>query len=83
MRIFFCILLVIVSISCNNPKGSKNDTNKASVYPVFVQDLIQAVDRFPDSTELRVQLIDTMDSLNQTKDALLQIDALIARHSGN
>ena len=83
MRIFFCIFLVIVSISCNNPKDGKNDTNKATVYPVFVQDLIQAVDRFPDSTELRVQLIDTMDSLNLTKDALLQIDALIARDSGN
>lgn len=53
------------------------------MYPPFVQDLMQQIERFPDSTELRVQLVDTMDSLNLTKGALAQIDILIAKDSGN
>ncbi|MFZ9172072.1 MAG: tetratricopeptide repeat protein [Sediminibacterium sp.] len=83
MRIFPCIIFAIVFISCNNPKGGNSLSTKTTIYPVFVQDLMQAIDRFPDSTELRVQLIDTMDSLNLTKDAISQIDILIARDSGN
>jgi tetratricopeptide (TPR) repeat protein len=70
-------------MSCNNQKGSNSDSDKASVYPVFVQNLMAQIERFPDSTELRVQLIDAMDSLNLTKDALSQIDILVANDSGN
>jgi tetratricopeptide (TPR) repeat protein len=83
MRIFQCIFFAIVIMSCNNQKGSNSDSDKASVYPVFVQNLMAQIERFPDSTELRVQLIDTMDSLNLTKDALSQIDILVANDSGN
>lgn len=83
MRIFLCILLVIVFFSCNNPKGTNTATDKTSVYPVIVQDLMQAINRFPDSAELRVQLIDTMDSLNLTREALSQIDSLITKDPAN
>ena len=83
MRIFLCILFLIVFFSCNNPKGPNTATEKAFVYPVFVHDLMQAINRFPDSAALRVQLVDTMDSLNLTKDALSQIDSLITRDPGN
>lgn len=83
MRIFQCIIFAIAIVSCNDPKDSNSNTNKLSVYPVFVQDLLKEIDRFPDSAELRVQLIDTMDSLNLKKDALSQIDSLITRDPGN
>jgi tetratricopeptide (TPR) repeat protein len=83
MRIFLCILSVIVFFSCNNPKGTNTATDKTSVYPVVVKDLMQAINRFPDSAELRVQLIDTMDSLNLTKEALSQIDSLITKDPAN
>ena len=83
MRKFQCIIFAIVFISCNNPKGSNSLTHNGSLYPAYVQDLLKEIDRFPDSTELRVHLIDTMDSLNLPKDAISQIDILIARDSGN
>ena len=83
MRALFYILPILVAISCNNPKSNKTDTNEAAAYPVFVQDLLHDIDRFPDSTELRVQLIDTMDSLSLIKEAIQQIDSLIVRDSSN
>ena len=83
MRLFLCIIFGILTFSCNSPKDSGNKANKTGVYPVFVQDLMQQIERFPDSTALRVQLIDTMDSLHLTKEALQQIDSLIAKDPGN
>jgi len=83
MRSFLFILLFLVISSCNNPKSSNGASNEAAAYPVFVQDLLHEIDRFPDSIELRVQLIDTMDSLHLTKDALTQMDSLMARDPNN
>ncbi len=83
MRALIYILPILVAISCNNPKSNKSDTHEAAAYPVFVQDLLHDIDRFPDSTELRVQLIDTMDSLFLIKEAIEQIDSLIVRDSSN
>lgn len=83
MRLILLFAFIAWAFACNNPKDSENTTNKPSGYPVFVQDLLNEIKRFPDSIELRVQLIDTMDSLQLTKDALQQIDSLISKDPGN
>lgn len=83
MRALLFVLLFLVSSSCNNPKSSNKASHEAAAYPVVVQNLLHEIDRFPDSTELRVQLVDTMDSLFLIKEALAQIDSLIVRDSSN
>jgi len=83
MRFIIFFAFLAGAFACNNPKNKGNNNNNASGYPVFVQDLLEEIERFPDSTELRVQLIDTMDSLHLTKDAIQQIDTLIAKDPGN
>lgn len=83
MRFILFFAFIVGTFACNNTKDKVNTNNKASEYPVFVQDLLEAIERFPDSTELRVQLIDTMDSLHLTKEAIQQIDSLIEKDPGN
>jgi tetratricopeptide (TPR) repeat protein len=83
MRFILFFAFIVGAFACNNPKEKVNTNNKAAGYPVFVQDLLEEIERFPDSTELRVQLIDTMDSLHLTKEALQQIDSLIVKDPGN
>ena len=78
--LFFCITLLY---ACNNNQDKSTPTKTTNPYPSYVTDLLKEIDRFPDSTELRVQLIDTMDSLHLTKEALQQIDSLIAKDPGN
>ena len=83
MRFILFFAFTLGAFACNNPKDRVDTNKKAAGYPVFVQDLLEEIERFPDSTELRVQLIDTMDSLHLTKEALQQIDSLIVKDPGN
>ncbi len=83
MRFILFFAFTLGTFACNNPKEKVNTNNKLVGYPVFVQDLLEEIERFPDSTELRVQLIDTMDSLHLTKEAIQQIDSLIVKDPGN
>ncbi len=78
--LFFCITLLY---ACNNNQDKSTPTKTTNPYPSYVTDLLKEIDRFPDSTELRVQLIDTMDSLFLMKEAIVQMDSLIAREPGN
>jgi tetratricopeptide (TPR) repeat protein len=82
MRTILLIACLTALNACNNqdhPIQSKAN----NLYPSYVSDLLKQIERFPDSAALRVQLIDTMDSLNLTKDAISQIDSLIKRDPGN
>jgi tetratricopeptide (TPR) repeat protein len=82
MRTILLFACLTALYACNNqdhPIQSKAN----SPYPSYVIDLLKEIERFPDSAALRVQLIDTMDSLNLTKDAISQIDSLIKRDPGN
>jgi tetratricopeptide (TPR) repeat protein len=82
MRTILLIACLTALYACNNqdhPIQSKAN----NPYPSYVSDLLKQIERFPDSAALRVQLIDTMDSLNLKKDAISQIDSLIKRDPGN
>ena len=78
--LFFACLTTLYA--CNNNQDKQNQEKTTTTYPSYVTGLLKEIDRFPDSAELRVQVIDTMDSLNLTKDALSQIDSLITRDPG-
>ena len=79
--LFFACLTTLYA--CNNNQDKQNHEKATTSYPSYVTGLLKEIDRFPDSAALRVQVIDTMDSLNLTKDALSQIDSLITRDPGN
>jgi tetratricopeptide (TPR) repeat protein len=83
MRKILFIVFLTTFYACNNNQDQPVQPKANDPYPSYVTGLLKEIDRFPDSAELRVQLVDTMDSLNLTKDALSQIDSLIARDPGN
>ena len=83
MRKILFIVCLTAFYACNNNQDQPIQPKANNPYPSYVTNLLKEIDRFPDSAELRVQLIDTMDSLNLTKDAVSQIDSLIARDPGN
>jgi Tfp pilus assembly protein PilF len=83
MRIILLFACLTTLYACNNNQDKQNQEKATTRYPSYVTGLLKEIDRFPDSAELRVQLIDTMDSLNLTKEALSQIDSLVARDPGN
>jgi len=83
MRKILFIVFLTTFYACNNNQDQPVQPKANNPYPSYVTELLKEIDRFPDSTQLRVQLIDTMDSLNLTKDALSQMDSLIAREPGN
>ncbi|MEP6514418.1 MAG: tetratricopeptide repeat protein [Parafilimonas sp.] len=84
-EIFFLNLLIIAS-ACNSPDtGNTNKENSAtniSQNPAL-KNLYQQVQQHPDSTGLRLQLAYTLNSLNEHKKALQQLDILIAKDSLN
>ena len=83
MRLILLLFSLSLLFACNNnAKNAKADTTN-SPYPSYVNDLLKEIERYPDSSELRVQVIDTMDSLFLIKEALVQIDSFIAREPNN
>lgn len=94
-RFYFCGMkncliifagLLILSTSCKN-KNDKNSEasskNTVKETPARVKNLMADVAKNPDSTGLRLQLINALDSLNNYKDALSQMNILIRKDSGN
>jgi tetratricopeptide (TPR) repeat protein len=79
MRPFYLCLLLTFLYGCNNNKQNTAEHLSDKAYPSYVNDLLREIDRYPDSNELRVQVIDTMDSLYLIKEALVQIDSLISK----
>ncbi len=83
MRTILLLAGLTTLYACTNNQEKQNQAKANNTYPSYVFDLLKEIDRFPDSNQLRVQLIDTMDSLLLTKEALMQIDSLISRDPGN
>lgn len=64
----------------------QNDTNQKNgnaKQPQLIDKLITDLGRYPDSAGLRMQLINSYDSLKMYKQAILQTDSLIKRDSLN
>lgn len=78
------ITLIIVSVvifSCR-----QNDTNEKTgnaAQPQLIDKLITGIRKYPDSTGLRMALINSYDSMKMYREAISQTDSLIKRDSLN
>ncbi|MCZ2222025.1 MAG: tetratricopeptide repeat protein [Chitinophagales bacterium] len=78
MKILIPILLICL-VSCNSSTKEK-ETKKSNAYIEYLKEQIA---QYPDSTDLRLALISSLDSLALYKDALYEMDILIKQDSLN
>jgi len=85
MKNIFLVFIVAVTViaGCKNEKNEKNDKSTTKEVPSYVNDMIQQVKKNPDSTGLRLKLVDALDSLDQFEEAVIQMDSLIKKDSLN
>lgn len=72
-------LLAITLISCNNSNTKKDVTQ----FPQYINELISATNKYPDSLSLKISLVNALDSLGFYKEAIQQVDSLITTDSLN
>lgn len=80
MRSFLLLLVLSLVIACK--QGNKEESKELEI-PPMAQALYDAVGLYPDSTALRVKLVNALDSAGAMKLALAQMDSLIKRDSAN
>ena len=76
----FIIVAAFAFISCNNKKADKK---RNAVHEAAVTDLKAKIAQKPDSIGLHLKLIDMLDSLNDYKTAISEVDTLIKKDSLN
>lgn len=79
MRNVFLTLLIIFFSSCNEV----DDKKSLNGHPQYITDLLKKVEENPDSTGLRMKLINSLDSLQMYNEAIAQTDSLINKDSLN
>ncbi len=89
MALYFCSMKMLWLIigacflfACKN-KEQKADILKNKQVSLQVEQLLDNVAKHPDSVGLRVQLVDALDSLGKLQLAMVQMDSLIKKDSGN
>jgi len=84
MKYWIIALLGLVIVACNQPvKPKAPDTLTKDEMPAPVQQLFSKVAANPDSIGLRLQLVNSLDSLGAYEQALGQMDSLIKKDSLN
>ncbi len=81
MKRFFVPVLLLTILGCK--QQDKVNTTKQPTIPEAAQKMYDAVTKYPDSTSLRVQLVNILDSAGALQLALEQMDSLIIRDSLN
>lgn len=81
MKAYFISFLFLFPVACKQKE--KTADSQVPVIPEAVQKLYDEVAKYPDSTALRIQLVNALDSAGAIKRALAQMDSLIARDSNN
>lgn len=81
MKQYFIPVFFLFLFACKQ-KEKKADQQEVSI-PAFAQKLYDEVAKYPDSTALRIQLVNTLDSVGALSLALAQMDSLIMRDSLN
>jgi len=72
--------LLIILASCNsNPAPKSAETEGA--YPVSIQELLKKANAAPEDVQRRQELINSLDTAGLYRDALAQLDLLIAKDS--
>jgi len=84
MRLWKIAFGVLLLASCRNDLKEKTpDTLQKEDMPAPVQKLLTGLEQYPDSTGLRMKLVDALDSLGAYRQALGQMDSLLKRDSLN
>jgi len=81
MKQYFIPAFFLFLFACKQ-KEEKADHQEVSI-PVIAQKLYDEVVKYPDSTALRIQLVNALDSVGASGLALAQMDSLIVRDSLN
>lgn len=81
MKQYLVPVFFLFFIACTQ-KEKKTDQPEISI-PAFAQKLYDQVAKYPDSTALRIQLVNALDSIGELSPALAQMDSLIVRDSLN
>ncbi len=82
-RIPVIVSTVLLVIACSSPDQSAKKEKEKEEITAEAKELMRLVDQYPDSTGLRIQLVNALDSAGALKAALVQMDSLIRRDSGN
>lgn len=85
-KIFALVIVIIAFSSCKNGEEKKAipvDDNQTKVLPETIKKLMENAAKDSGNIELKINLIDALDSLGYKKEALKQIDKLIATDSLN
>lgn len=78
-----CVILVFCILLFACQQKEKTATNQEPVIPAAAQKLYDEIAIYPDSTALRIELVNTLDSIGALNLALAQMDSLIVRDSVN
>lgn len=74
--------LLMILASCNSNPAPKSAETEGT-YPVSIQELLKKNNAAPDDLQLRQELINSLDTAGLYRDALAQLDLLIAKDSLN
>lgn len=81
MKPYFILFVFLSWYACK--QKDKTATQQQTAITEAAQKLYDAVAQYPDSTALRIQLVNALDSVGALAPALAQMDSLIARDSVN
>lgn len=81
MKNWLVIPVLVILFSCGNDDKKETNTDNAKVEAV--KNLSEKVNKNPDSTGLRMRLINSLDSLHQYNTAIAHTDSLLAKDSMN
>lgn len=81
MKQYFIPVILLFLFACKQNEKKANQ-QEVSV-PAFAKQLYHEVAKYPDSTALRIQLVNALDSAGALELALAQMDSLIVRDSLN
>jgi tetratricopeptide (TPR) repeat protein len=84
MKIWRVGLLLLFWIACKEePKNKVPDALQKDEMPASIRQLYDKLAQSPDSVGLRLQLVDALDSLGASEQAMKQVDSLIRKDSLN
>ncbi len=77
------VVMIIFLQACNNDTTNSEDKKRLKGNTALLHQLEQQITKNPDSSGLRLKLVDALDSLSRYKEANVQMDSLIKKDSMN